>query len=400
MQSNLSMAQQRSWLWTGIFIFTILFVSISPVTSATCVDSIHCINGTVVCTNENSGDLFNVTMDDQTNKTFTKVDNNILLGYNNMQNNPAFALACTTGVTSFHNIFNGQDQFNQDLSSWDTSSVTNMYSMFYGASNFNYSISNWDTSNVENMGQMFHGATFFNQDLSKWDTSKVTDMSSMFYRASAFNTPLTWDTSSVTTMRGMFEQATIFNQDLDWTTSRVTDMYGMFFQAQNFNSSPSISHWKTSRVLTMAEMFDGAFAFNQPLIWDTSKVTDMSGMFNFATTFNQDLSGWIVSKVENMDSMFASASVFNYNLSAWCVNIPEPSQFADNSPLKNNIAFQPLWNGTGCTNPEENNDQLAIIVGASVGGVVLCIVVAFLIWKYPCHCNCKQRRKNTDYASF
>ena len=55
---------------------------------------------------------------------------------------------------------------------------------------------------------------------------------------------------------------------------------------------------------------------------------------------------------------------------------------------------------TGADNCDAKDDQLAIIVGASVGGVVLCIVVAFLIWKYPCHCNCNQRRKNIGYASF
>lgn len=55
---------------------------------------------------------------------------------------------------------------------------------------------------------------------------------------------------------------------------------------------------------------------------------------------------------------------------------------------------------TGADNCDAKDDQLAIIVGASVGGVVLSIVVAFLIWKYPCHCNCKQRRKNISYTSF
>ena len=97
-----------------------------------------------------------------------------------------------------------------------------------------------------------------------------------------------------------------------------------------------------------------------------------------------------------MDWMFAGASSFNQSLSKWCVNIPEPVNFAPGSPLENNIAFQPLWNGTGCTNPEENNDQLAIIVGASVGGVILCIVVAFLIWKYPCHCPKRTSRPDAN----
>ncbi|MDP4040822.1 BspA family leucine-rich repeat surface protein [Mycoplasma mycoides] len=53
--------------------------------------------------------------------------------------------------------------------------------MFEYATNFNQDISTWDTSNVEHMDSMFYGATSFNQDLSKWNTSNVWTTDSDVY---------------------------------------------------------------------------------------------------------------------------------------------------------------------------------------------------------------------------
>ena len=48
-----------------------------------------------------------------------------------------------------------------------------------------------------------------------------------------------------------------------------------------------------SSVTTMAYMFLGASAFNQPVGgWQTGAVTDMRWMFGDAVLFNQDLSSW------------------------------------------------------------------------------------------------------------
>jgi len=49
-------------------------------------------------------------------------------------------------------------------------------------------------------------------------------------------------------------------------------------------------------------MFDGAIAFNRPLIqgvngWDTSSFTGLGFMFNNAIAFNQDISSWDVSNI-------------------------------------------------------------------------------------------------------
>ena len=113
------------------------------------------------------------------------------------------------------------------ISLWDTSNVTNMRRMFNGANNFNEDIGGWDTSKVIDMSCMFYGDKYFNQDISKWNTSNVTDMSRMFEYSTDFNQDIgCWDTSNVTNMRSMFYNANNFNQDISkWNTSNVIDKY-------------------------------------------------------------------------------------------------------------------------------------------------------------------------------
>ena len=96
----------------------------------------------------------------------------------------------TSNVLSMDEVFSGWPKFNGDISNWDTSRVESMYGMFksskyvgshyMGDTSFDQDISKWDVSNVKNMSEMFLGATSFNQDISNWDVSNVTDMTEMF----------------------------------------------------------------------------------------------------------------------------------------------------------------------------------------------------------------------------
>jgi len=102
-------------------------------------------------------------------------------------------------ITDMSELFFGQYNFNDDisswyvsvtrmnLSSWDVSSVTNMRGMFWGASSFNQDLSPWNVSSVTNMESMFEDASSFNQDLSSWDVSSVTQKSRMFEGATSFD---------------------------------------------------------------------------------------------------------------------------------------------------------------------------------------------------------------------
>jgi surface protein len=203
------------------------------------------------------------------------------LSANNLVNVPN---ELPTGVTTMKGMFQGADDFNQDISGWDTSSVTTMESMFNWANAFNGDVSGWDTSSVTTMVSMFESAYAFNQDISGWDTSSVTTMESMFESADAFNGDVSgWDTSSVTRMNRMFDRASDFNQD--------------------------ISGWDTSSVTTMVSMFSSADAFNGDISgWDTSSVIYMTMMFRSAYNFNQDLSGWCVTNLTSLPALFDTSA--------------------------------------------------------------------------------------------
>ena len=235
-----------------------------------------------------------------------------------------------------------------------TTLVTNMDSRFENV-DFNQNISSWDTSSVTTMKELFNDNTTFNRDISKWDTSSVTDMEGVFWGAGAFDQDIgSWDTSSVTRMDNMFDRALVFNQDISgWDTSSVTDMNLMFYRALVFDQP--IGGWDVSNVTNMEYMFNVASDFNQDIgNWNTSKVSNMTSMFQSAAAFNQDIGNWNTSNVTSMVSMFQSADAFNQDVTGWCVsNIgSEPTDFktSANATWRGDSNKQPVW-GT-CPAPQ------------------------------------------------
>jgi surface protein len=224
----------------------------------------------------------------------------------------------TSRVTTMDQLFDGLNEFNEDISSWSTSQVTSMAQMFDEAREFNQDISNWDTSSVTTMDEMFYRAMAFNQNIMSWDTSQVTSMERAFGDTEEFNQDISsWDTSQVTSMYRMFRFATAFDQDIgSWDTSSVTTMDEMFYYADLFDQD--ISSWDTSQVTSMSRMFHKALVFNQDISsWDTSSVTDMDYMFYYAETFNQDISLWDTCNAYGRLTMFYYADEFDQNLCSW-----------------------------------------------------------------------------------
>lgn len=145
----------------------------------------------------------------------------------------------TGQVTSMRHIFRpdttstdagiAADQFNADISNWDTSHVINMTSMFSGASAFNQDIGGWDTSQVFWVDFMFHQAHNFNQDIGHWDTGQMVRMSAMFKEASSFNQDLShWDFSGLSLGDELYGLETLdalfinYNSYPDYPTSELS----------------------------------------------------------------------------------------------------------------------------------------------------------------------------------
>lgn len=85
-------------------------------------------------------------------------------------------------ITDLSDMFTESNQFNQDLSRWNTSKVTGMASMFSGCVSFNQDIGGWNVGNVVNMGFMFDKASSFNQDLSGWCVKNIPRLPPNFDR--------------------------------------------------------------------------------------------------------------------------------------------------------------------------------------------------------------------------
>ena len=329
----------------------------------------------------------------------------------------------TSNVTNMRFMFHYATYFNQDISKWDVSKVTDMTRMFRLANAFNQDIGDWDTGSVTDMSFMFEYAKSFDQDISGWDVSNasscqyfssffgnsrnwtasekpsnycfastsnvvqsrptydeerdgigylinlkgktlgwVGDCSKLRFNEQGIATHITIDgverpfsllngyvlvsdagkdtwktrsdlskvvTTCVTNMAELFAGAFTFNQDIgNWDTSSVTNMREMFYSAYVFNRD--IGNWDVSNVTNMNGVFNSATVFNQDLgDWDTSSVTNMTGMFAFATAFNQDIGDWVTSSVTFMVAMFEGATSFDQDISDWKVsNVTSCTDFA------------------------------------------------------------------------
>ena len=118
---------------------------------------------------------------------------------------------CTSGITDMEELFQNCNDFNQDISSWDTGQVADMRRMFEEATRFNQDIGSWDTSQVVYMDQMFAFATSFNQDIGSWDTSQAKSMFKMFNVALSFHQDISgWCVEKIKTQPEQFDNVSGF----------------------------------------------------------------------------------------------------------------------------------------------------------------------------------------------
>nr|WP_308431638.1 BspA family leucine-rich repeat surface protein [Mycoplasmopsis bovis] len=69
-----------------------------------------------------------------------------------------------------------QEDFNQDISKWNTSNVTEMDGMFWDATNFNQDLNSWNVEKVTSMINMFSNTKKFNSNLDNWKPKSIRNL--------------------------------------------------------------------------------------------------------------------------------------------------------------------------------------------------------------------------------
>ena len=145
------------------------------------------------------------------------------------------------------------------------------------------------------------------------DTSKTTDMRHMFadYKGSELDVSH-FDTSKVTTLANMFNGCeSLASLDVShFDTSKVTDMSNMFQRCESL-ATVNVSNWNTNNVTNMQNMFCGCNALTTLDVsnWNTSNVTNMISMFNVCSNLTTlDVSHFDMGNVTNMSFMFNACS--------------------------------------------------------------------------------------------
>jgi surface protein len=107
----------------------------------------------------------------------------------------------------------------------------------------------------------------------------------------------------------------------------VFNASSMFQNCSSLGQISNVNSWSTGAITSMANMFNGAINFNQPLLgWNTMSVQTMNGMFANATNFNGNISTWNTNSLTNLGQMLFGAVSFNQDISNWNFSIVSTMQ--------------------------------------------------------------------------
>lgn len=126
-------------------------------------------------------------------------------------------------------------------------------------------------------------------------------------------------------------------------TSHIHDMSYLFANVYLI-SSPHISTWDVSGVVSMHSMFENTNFVGDISNWDVGNVRTMENMFR-SSSFNGNISQWNVENARVMNGMFEDSG-FSGNISQW--NTPwikkRPYQFQEEPLLIENLPKWPISN--------------------------------------------------------
>ena len=242
-----------------------------------------------------------------------------------------------------------------------TKNVTTMENLFYGSSSLvtiNFG-DYFDTSSVTTMANMFRGTKIVNLDLSFFDTAHVIDMSYMFEGMSellAINWGTSFVTSKVLSMEGMFLNVVkLIALDLShFNTSLVTNMANMFSGTTLLTSIIFGDYFSTTNVINMYRLFFGSGVSELNLSgFNTQNVTNMAEMFGDTVNLLNIIFGnyFITSNVINMYYMFGGSGVSSLDLSTWDVSsVTNMEKMFYNTINLINLYFGDYWVTSNVTN--------------------------------------------------
>ncbi len=140
----------------------------------------------------------------------------------------------------------------------------------------------------------------FNADLSKWNTRRVTAMNFMFSGAWAFNSDLSaWQIDQVGSMQSMFQDAISFNSDISkWNVGSVTNAASMFNKAWSFNAD--ISSWNFKTIVIEGPVLRYEYA-------------NVNFMLDCAASFNRDIRGWSEVSVVEVEKRLVPINAYSMN---------------------------------------------------------------------------------------
>jgi surface protein len=200
-------------------------------------------------------------------------------------------------------LFNGCNNLDCDLSSWDVSAFDAWQQVFQNCFKINFSIDSWSNSTASSALNIFSTARDWNNGNPAGQLNTCT--ASLIFTGNCVNA---------------FSNNWVMNcnfTNLDTTT--VTD-FGSYFQ--NCFALTVSSNLSFAAATSTSSFFSGCTLINDPAIasYNMSGVQNMSFMFDSTGAFNQDISGWVTNSALFMDAMFQSCAAFDQDISGWNVN--------------------------------------------------------------------------------
>ena len=130
-----------------------------------------------------------------------------------------------SSATNMSRLFEGNGEFNGDLSHWDVSRVLDMERMFRNSGIQNSGIGHWDVRSLATAKEMFTSTTKLSRDLnlSRWNVQRCEDLTSMFSRSSVFDSGIgNWELPTTANTNGMFRKARLFQGKLGkWSAEHL-----------------------------------------------------------------------------------------------------------------------------------------------------------------------------------